>query len=154
MYRKCGCSSKSLRHPLENWIPTRRRKMSNLGSRILLVVMLCAGRSALFAQAKYTSTATACLSSFYDAKMYHWLSYANNCTDRVNVTWVARNAKNGGALEIRSGGSANTGFSEREIDEMGGTEAYACPDHYMPVDTNDRNITKPVSSFRCKYRGY
>jgi hypothetical protein len=108
----------------------------------------------LQAQAAYTSTATACISSFYDQKMYNWFAYSNNCTDVVTVTFVSRDGHHSGSLDIRSGRSGNTGWSEREVDAMGGLEAYACPEHYVPVDANDRNITKPVAEFRCKRRGY
>jgi hypothetical protein len=80
--------------------------------------------------------------------------HENNCTDTLKVAWVSRNGKNGGTLTIPSGKVRNTGFSDTEIDAMGGIEAYACPEHYDPVDASDRNITKPVNAFRCKYRGY
>jgi hypothetical protein len=108
----------------------------------------------LRAQAPYAATATACISSFYDAKSYNWFSYSNNCTDTVHVTFVARSGSHSGELDIRPGSSGGTGWSEREIDAMRGLEAYACPNHYYAVDPNGRNITKPVMAFRCKYRGY
>jgi hypothetical protein len=126
-------------------------------TKAMRIVLVCfcmfSSRALLRAQPTYTSTATACISSFYDSKNYNWLAYANNCTDRVNVTWVSRNGKNGGGLEIPHGSSRNIGFSEREVSNMGGVEAYACPEHYDPVDANDRHITRPVTEFRCKYRG-
>jgi hypothetical protein len=129
--------------------------MSNAKRLILLCVCVLSMRATLHAQPPpYTNTATACIREFYDSKSYNWLAYSNNCTDRVHVTWVSRDGKHSGALDIAPGRSGNTGFSETEIDAMGGTEAYACPDQYIPVDSNNRNITKPVTAFRCKYRGY
>jgi len=86
--------------------------------------------------------------------MYNWFAYSNNCTDVVTVSFVGRDGHHSGSLDIRPGRKGNTGWSEREVDAMGGVEAYACPDHYIPVDASDRNITKPVTGFRCKYRGY
>jgi hypothetical protein len=103
----------------------------------------------------YTSNVNSCITgAFYDSKMYNWYAYPNNCTDRVNVTWVSRNGLHGGGLEIRPGKNGNIGLSEREVEAMGGVLAYACPEHYQPVDQNDKHIAKPVSGFRCKYQGF
>jgi len=119
-----------------------------------LVVCILLYRGCVHAQAAYAATATNCISSFYDQKMYNWFAYSNNCTDVITVTFVGRNGHHLGTLDIRPGRNGNTGYTEREIEAMGGVEAYACPEHYIPVDSNDRNITKPVNAFRCKYRGY
>jgi hypothetical protein len=118
-----------------------------------LCMFLC--RVALHAQAPYTANVNSCITgAFYDPNSYNWYAYPNNCTDRIKVVWVSRDGLHGGTLEIRPGKNGNIGFSEREIEEMRGVEAYACREHYNPVDVNDRNITKPVSEFRCKYQGF
>jgi hypothetical protein len=120
----------------------------------LIAVFILSFRASLQAQPAYASTATNCISSFYDPKMYNWFAYSNNCTDVIKVSFVGRDGHHAGTLDIRPGRSGNTGWSEKEVDAMGGVEAYACPEHYIPVDANDKNITKPVTAFRCKYQGF
>jgi hypothetical protein len=124
----------------------------------IAMIFFCAVfyRGLLHAQPpRYIGNANACITgAFYDPKFYNWYAYPNNCTDRVYVTWVSLNGRHGGSLEISHGKSGNIALSEREIEEMGGVDAYACPEHYIPVDANNRNITKPVTGFRCMYRGF
>jgi hypothetical protein len=109
---------------------------------------------ALHAQPPYAPTATSCLKPFYDPANYNWYAYSNNCTDKLHVTWVSRDGNHSGTLDIRPERSANIGFDADEVSKMNGVEAYACPEHYYAVDAIDRNVTKPVAAFRCKYQGY
>lgn len=105
--------------------------------------------------APYTSNVNSCITEqFYNSKKYGWYTYSNNCTTPIKVTWVSRDGLHAGALEIPGEKSRDIGMNEREVDAMGGVLAYACQEHYNAVDARDRNITKPVDAFRCKYQGY
>lgn len=128
-------------------------RLATLFTIVVALVLTCIFAYAQ-ARAAYAGNATACISSFYDKKTYNWLAYSNNCTVGVTVSVVGRDGHHSGTLDIRPERNGNTGLSEKEVDTMGGVEAYACPEHYIPVDANDRNITKPVIGFRCKYRGF
>jgi hypothetical protein len=102
----------------------------------------------------YTGNANACITGAFYAKPYKWYAYPNNCSDDIRVAWVSKDGRQGGYLDIPAERSKDIARTEREIDAMGGVEAYACPKNYDPLDLKDRVITKPVSNFRCKYRGF
>ena len=131
--------------------------MSRVTRTVLVCVFIFSYLGLLHAQQRppYASNLNSCITgAFYNPQKYKWYTYPNNCTEKVFLTWVSGNGLQGGSLEIKSEGKQDIGRSEREVDEMGGVKAYACPEHYIPVDANDRHIVKPVTAFRCKYQGF
>jgi hypothetical protein len=100
---------------------------------------------------QYATVATNCLREYYDPNSYNWLTYQNTCGQAIHITMVGRDGTPVGAIDIGPGRHDGPGLSAREVNAMGGMEAYACPAHYVAVEADDTVIrTQVVSSFSCK----
>jgi len=97
-----------------------------------------------------------CVRAFYDPQVYNWLSFQNNCSEPLNITYYWRaNDHLGSSGVAQPGRSVNTGFSRSDIDSHGGGwELYPCPLHYFPVAPGGRYIENGGSnpqSYYCKH---
>jgi hypothetical protein len=91
------------------------------------------------------------LREYYDPNNYNWLTYQNTCNQAIHVTMVGRDGTAVGQIDIGAGRHDGPGLTSREVSAMGGMEAYACPAHYVAVESDDTLIrTQVVSSFTCK----
>jgi hypothetical protein len=113
-----------------------------------------AGRSGV-SDADYRSPVyNHCIRSFYDPDMYNWYSFENTCSEAVAVTFIPYNpGYGGGAVDSLSPGRAtSTGDTRDEIQRKQGYELYVCPAGFLPVDGNDRYVSRVNTMFRCKRR--
>ncbi len=97
-----------------------------------------------------------CVRSFFDPHVYNWLSFQNNCSQPLNITYYWRaNDYSGSSGVARPGESVNTGFSRSDIESHGGGwEVYPCPLHYNPVGLDGNFIKNGGSnpqSYSCRH---
>jgi hypothetical protein len=94
-----------------------------------------------------------CIKESYDPGMYNYLSFKNTCSQSLTVVLVAKDGSGaGGTMELRPGGKDSVGLSEGKIPKPGSFELYVCQTGYIPVDDNDKVVSKPASNFRCKQK--
>ena len=103
------------------------------------------------AEQKYVAPIEGCLSEFYDSQYYNWLSYRNNCSQSVSVTFVSRFSSGiFGSVTISPGGKKNTGWSREEINRAGGLTAFACPDGYHATGENGSELRHGATLATCR----
>ena len=95
-----------------------------------------------------------CIRSFFDPQMYNWYSFENTCGEALSITFIPYNPGfGGGAVDyLGPGRSTSTGNSREEIQRKQGFELYVCPTGFLPVDGNDRYVSRVNTMFRCKRR--
>jgi hypothetical protein len=95
-----------------------------------------------------------CVRSFFDPNMYGWYSFENTCGEALSITFIPYNPGfGGGAVDyLGPGRSTSTGNSREEIQRKQGYELYVCPTGFLPVDGNDRYVSRVNTMFRCKRR--
>lgn len=92
-----------------------------------------------------------CINQFYDAQMHGWLAFRNDCSEPLDVVYMARRPPYGAStMTLKSGRHDSTGYSRSEVAEKGLLHLYVCPENYIPVDANDRYVKRPDEKFRCK----
>ncbi|HKD79067.1 MAG TPA: tetratricopeptide repeat protein [Candidatus Angelobacter sp.] len=94
-----------------------------------------------------------CIGSFLDPKYYNWLSFQNNCGQAIRLVFVSKSTSNywSGAKDLAPGQAGNTGWSQSDVDKMGGFTVFVCPAGYLAVDAfTDQGITRSNQEFRCK----
>jgi hypothetical protein len=123
-----------------------------LRNGILWMVLAGLGfTSAATAQTYKSPIYNSCIRQFYDPDMYNWLAFENRCSEALSVVFIPyRPGYGGGAADIRPGRKTSTGHSRSEVDDKGGFELYVCPEDYLPVDAEDRYVTRVNTPFRCK----
>ena len=134
--------------------------MDRLRARQSIVVLATAaalvttvGPIAAAAQQYKSPTFNSCIRQFYDPQMYNWLSFQNDCSQSLAVTYIAVNSPYGGySADLAPGRKASTGFTRDEVRQRGGFELFVCPSGYLPVDARDRYVSRPNTQFRCKQR--
>jgi hypothetical protein len=98
--------------------------------------------------------AQSCVREFWDPKFYNWLSFANDCGQAINLTWIAKNLNDhfGGANAIIAAGqSTNTGWSQTEVAAKGGFTLFICPAGSVAVDGNTHQmVSSPNATYSCK----
>jgi len=98
--------------------------------------------------------AASCISEFWDAKFYNWLSFQNNCGQAIHLSYTANNPNDTfgmSAADIAAGRSSNTGRSQSEVNQKGGFNLYVCPAGYVPVDpSTNQSVSGPNKTFTCK----
>lgn len=92
-----------------------------------------------------------CISQFYDPQMYNWLSLKNNCTDVVIDVVYCGQVKGGcSEMTLRPGRSSSTGYSRREVADMGEYAIYACPKDIYPYLMNGKQVRGgPEQPYQC-----
>jgi len=93
-----------------------------------------------------------CIREFYDPNMYNWFSFENTCSEALSVTFIPYDPGFGASAVdyLGPGRSTSTGDSRDEIQRKRGYELYVCPAGFLPVDGNDRYVTRVNTMFRCK----
>jgi hypothetical protein len=82
-----------------------------------------------------------CPQAFLDPNRYNWLGFRNTCNQEIHLTWFfVNNDRVGSGANIASGGTANTGYSQSEVQQKGGYVLYPCPYGHNPVDSTGRAI--------------
>ena len=119
---------------------------------VLFTTMLGTFAATTTGAQKYQSpTFNSCIRQFYDASMYNWFSYENTCSQTLSITYIANKPPYGSySADIRPGRKTSTGWDREEVDQRGGFFVYVCPENYLPVDGQDRFVTRPNVQFRCK----
>ncbi|MGN6312613.1 MAG: hypothetical protein ACTHMO_02510 [Rhodanobacteraceae bacterium] len=96
-----------------------------------------------------------CVRMFNDSSMYGWVALQNTCSQKMTVTFEAKNGNFGGTMDLAPGGSDSTGRSPDEINAGGGIDWYPCEYGYIPTNMNGHDaVTTPVTEYTCKSRGY
>ncbi|MDQ6700638.1 MAG: hypothetical protein M3Z36_10690 [Acidobacteriota bacterium] len=94
-----------------------------------------------------------CIKEFNDPEMYNYLTFKNTCSQSLTVVLVAKDGSGGGGtMELRPGGKDSVGRSQGKDPNPGSFELYVCRTGYIPVDNNNRVVSKPTSSFHCRQK--
>jgi TPR repeat protein len=101
------------------------------------------------------SLPTYCVSQFWDAQYYNWLSLQNNCGQAIHVQFVSVNRDGNlwGSADLAPGAKSNTGASQADAVKAGGIVLYVCPEGSLSVDnTTDQQVGTHAGNvaFRCK----
>lgn len=93
-----------------------------------------------------------CVERFYDAEMYGWLSFRNDCDVRVSILVCRKTGaeKCFSTLELSPGHKSSIGETRDEIARNGDVSIYVCKDGFLPVDANNRYIERGGQRFRCR----
>src|SRR5438105_4853288 len=109
-----------------------------------------ANSSSSYAQRHEIPQLNSCIKEFYDPEMYNYLTFKNTCSQSLTVVLVAKDGSGaGGTMELRPGGKDSVGRSQGKDPKPGSFELYVCRTGYIPVDDNNKVVSKPASSFRC-----
>ena len=83
-----------------------------------------------------------------------WDSYTNRCNQAVNVTVAFFGVNSPSAFELASGASGGTANSQRDYQQLGGSQYFTCPAGFGAADLNGRYITRPVKQYICREHGW
>ncbi len=96
-----------------------------------------------------------CIEQFNDPGMYNYLTFKNKCSHSLTVVLVAKDGSgDGGTLELRPGAKDSVGKMRTKGKEPkpGSFEIYACQSGYLPMDSDNRVVSKPGSSYKCQQK--
>lgn len=118
-----------------------------------VVLFTLASSSITSAQRHEIPQLNSCIKEFYDPEMYNYLTFKNTCSQSLTVVLIAKDGSGtGGTMELRPGGKDSVGRSAGKEPKPGSFELYVCPTGNIPVDDNNRLVSKPGSSFRCRQK--
>jgi len=105
-----------------------------------------------YAQNHTDPAINSCIKEFYDPGMYNYLTFRNDCSQTLTIVFVAKDGSGAtGTMELRSGASDSVGRSaDGVVPKVGGFQLYVCQAGYMPVDENNKIVSKPRTKFRCQ----
>lgn len=131
--------------------------MKRIGFSSALVVMIAwsvGGFVATRAQEKFlTPSYLHCIATSFNAREYGWYTLQNNCTEALNVLYMAKLPPYGSSeMTLRSGQHNSTGDTRADVDRKGGFALFVCPKDYMPVDSTSNTllVRRPDDRYRCK----
>jgi hypothetical protein len=126
--------------------------------RVVLATVVCL--AAVFGPLRYAigqgeyergGKYNACISTFYDDYRHGWLTFRNSCDVSLDVLYMARLAPYAASVAtVKPGRTESTGQSRSEVAQQGNFHLYVCPEHMLPVDANDRYVSRPNQLYRCK----
>ncbi len=105
-------------------------------------------------ESEYVSgLSSSCVRELWDSRFYNWLSFQNNCGQRIYLTFIDSRNQGSGSMHLASSASDNTGRSQAEITKMGSYSLFVCPEGYSPVDSITKQVVSRVNqSFICKHQ--
>ena len=105
-----------------------------------------------FAQKHEIPALNSCIKEFYDPGMYNYLTFKNTCLQSLTIVFVPKNgAGPSGTMDLRPGASDSVGRSAAGVvPKIGTLQLYVCPVGNMPLDEDNKVVTKAGASVQCK----
>lgn len=95
-----------------------------------------------------------CVSTFWNAQNYNWLSFMNSCGQPIHLTWIAINPADtfgAASADIAAGNFTNTGWSQAEVAQKQSFSLFTCPAGYIAVNNvSFQPVRTPGETFTCQ----
>ncbi len=93
-----------------------------------------------------------CIKEFYDPGMYNYLSFKNSCAQTLTIVFVAKDGSGAsGKMDLRPGASDSVGrLAGGVVPKVGTFQLYVCQAGYLPLDENNKLVTKPQATYNCQ----
>ena len=94
---------------------------------------------------------TSCVRFFYNSNNFGWLSFTNNCGQKISLVILVNDNMNvgAGATKLNAGDTGDIPIDQVAIARHGGYSAYVCPYPFNVVDMNNKPIQVNVPKFQC-----
>src|SRR4051794_30014916 len=88
------------------------------------------------AQGHDTPALNTCIHEFYDAEMYNYLTFKNNCSQSLTIVFVAKaGTAASSTMDLRPGAKDSLGMLPGgKPPKIGDYQLYVCPMGYIPTD--------------------